>query len=52
LREIGDSSVSRFLSETMGGFVRSVNPLIDGVMQVGLWCFTDWTGLRMPWAGA
>ena len=36
MREIGDSSVSRFLSETMGGFVLSVNPLIDGVRQVGL----------------
>ena len=52
MREIDDSSVSRFLSETMGGFDRSVNPLIDGVMQVGLWLATDETGLLRPWAGA
>ena len=41
MREIDESSVSRFLSETMGSFLGSINPLIDGVMQVGLWGSTD-----------
>lgn len=52
MREIGILAVSRFLSETMGGFSKrrkSPDRRGDAGWSVD---FTDLTGLLRPWAGA